>query len=416
MRARKVLLLTYHFPPSGAVAVHRMLGLVRHLPPLGWQPVVVAPPVAPGEPEDLRLLTQVPPETPVVRVPLASGLWGKVVRRIAPYRHWLPRAARACRRLIAEHRPEAIITSSPPCGIHYLGLYLQARYRLPWLACFRDPWVVNTHLPPRTFVFRFDQFGEPLVVRRADRVIANSPLCLEGLQRAYPEQAHKCVVITNGFEPGAPVPPPSPRADEVTLLHAGEFYSGRDPRPLLDALAQLRTEAGLPKLRLSLLGRDTEGCSDLDAECRRRGLEDRVDLPAQVPHEEALRRMQQADVLVLVQTPGYRVTVPAKLYEYLGMRRPILALAEPDGDIAWVLRESGVLHRLAPPTDVAQIRQALLELTRELQQGTPVSGDPAALARFTRAYMAERFAEELDACTRPQSGLIVARGEVCAKR
>src|SRR5450432_3564230 len=114
MPLRKVLILTYHFPPSGAVAVYRMLGLVRYLPKYGWQPIVVAPPRVPWEPEDVSLLAQIPAETPVERVPFASGFLGKIARSLAPESHWLWSASTACQRMIREHRPSAILTTSPP--------------------------------------------------------------------------------------------------------------------------------------------------------------------------------------------------------------------------------------------------------------------------------------------------------------
>src|ERR1035438_3633324 len=98
MPLRKVLLLTYHFPPSGAVAVYRMLGLARHLPAHGWQPIVVAPPRVPWEPVDESLLAQVPAGTPVERIPFAAGFFGKLARYFAPESHWLFKARSACKR------------------------------------------------------------------------------------------------------------------------------------------------------------------------------------------------------------------------------------------------------------------------------------------------------------------------------
>jgi len=92
--------------------------------------------------------------------------------------------------------------------------------------------------------------------------------------------------------------------------------------------------------------------------------------------------------------------VPAKLYEYLGAGRPILALAELDGDIAWVLRESKVLHRIARPNDIAAIKQALDELMSLVNTGAEPAPDPNALQRFTRESMAQRFAECLNEVTR----------------
>ncbi len=393
MPLRKVLLLTYHFPPSGAVAVYRMLGLVRYLPKYGWQPIVVAPPRVPWEPEDVSLLAQVPAETPVERIPFAAGFFGKVARYFAPESHWLLKARSACQRLLREHRPDAVITSSPPGCVHWLGLWL-AKHGLPWLADFRDPWIVNQTIPHWTLHLRYERWLEAKVMRRATRLIANTPMNQRGWAAAYPEQAEKIVTITNGFDPERfPRVGPHTLGNPLLMLHAGELYHGRDPRPLLDALQALR----LPMV-VDFLGRTSGAEFDFAAEIARRGLGDCVKLPGMVSYAEALERMMRADILLLVHTPQWRIGVPAKLYEYLGAGRPILALAEPDSDIAWVLRTSKVLHRIAPPRDVPAIQQALLELTREVQAGSPAAPERDALQQFTRERMAQRFAECLDQC------------------
>jgi glycosyltransferase involved in cell wall biosynthesis len=393
MDVRKVLLLTYHFPPSGAVAVYRMLGLARYLPRFGWQPIVVAPPRVPWEPEDPSLLTQVPPETLVERVPFAEGFLGKIARYLAPEAHWLLKARPACNRMIAAHRPHAIITSSPPGCVHLLGRWLQKRHALPWLADFRDPWITNRKLERRTMHDRLAKYWEAEVMKHATTLIANTPLNHAGWAAAYPQQAHKMVTITNGYDPERFTPVAYAPGSPLTILHAGEFYSGRDPRPFFDAIKEER----LP-VQVRLLGRQTESICNFPNEIRTRGLGDCVTLEDQVPYATAIERMMHTDINLLVHTPEYRVGVPAKLYEYLGAGRPILALAEPDSDIGWVLRASKVLHRIAPPRDVARIRQALVELTREIQAGQAPIPDANALRQFTRERMAERIAECLDAC------------------
>src|SRR5262249_31279898 len=136
---RKFLLLTYHFPPSQTVAVHRMLGLVRYLPALGWQPIVAAPPVVPGEPVDRDLEKLIPAGTTICRIPYPQGFWGKVARKFFPYGCWLPSAMKACRALVHEHQPDVVFTSSPPPCIAYLGEDLKNRFGLPWIADYRDP-------------------------------------------------------------------------------------------------------------------------------------------------------------------------------------------------------------------------------------------------------------------------------------
>jgi glycosyltransferase involved in cell wall biosynthesis len=334
----------------------------------------------------------VPPETKVERVPFASGFFGKVARLIAPEGHWLLRARSACDRLIAEHRPEAVITSSPPGCVHWLGRRLQKRHGLPWLADFRDPWAVN-HARARWS----DRRHETKVMRDANVLIANTPLSARGWAEAYPNAAHKIVTIPNGFDPERFAEQPSESSGvrrRLTILHAGELYGGRDPRPLLDALQQLRADLDV---HIEFLGRSTEQRFDLPAELARRGLGDRVAIHDQAPYGEAIRKMKRADILLLIHTPGSRLGVPAKLYEYLGAGRPILALAEPDGDISWVLRESGACSRIAASTETPGIKQALLELIGEVKNGfAHASGSTA----FTRERMAERFADCLNRCAR----------------
>lgn len=398
MAARTLLLTTFHFPPSAAVAVYRMLGLARYLPEFGWRVVVVAPPEMRDEPVDPALLERVPKETTLVQVPFPQGgLAVKGARRLLGNKVWLGPALAACHDVIRNHKPDLVLTSSPPPAIHYLGLCVQKRYGLPWVASLRDPWILNH--PVRTHPRRWQQTLERWVLGRAQAVVANTPLNLQGLTGAYPELRGKTTIIPNGFDPenfAGLGRTPTDSGKPLLLLHAGEIYSGRDPRPLLDALQQANAASTKPPWKVDFLGRSTQGLCDLPEEIRRRGMEEQILLSSQVPYAQALQRMVQADALLLIHTPGVRLGVPAKLYEYLGAGRPILALAEPDGDIAWVLRTSGVPHRVVPALDVARIRQALADLAVEIRAGDkfrPLLDQEM----FTRRRMAWRMARCLDA-------------------
>jgi glycosyltransferase involved in cell wall biosynthesis len=304
--------------------------------------------------------------------------------------------------VIREHRPEALLTSSPPHPIHLLGQWLKRKYRLPWVADFRDPWVTNGRPRPRWSVSRaVAAFNEREVFRHADAVIANAPLAQEALERGYPQHRSKIVTIPNGFDPGL-FPPPSPRDDPqaARILYAGEMYLGRDPRPFLDAIGGAPGDRLCERysLRVSFLGRASDDAFRLDEEIRRRGLDGRVRLAGQVTYRQTLQEMIDSDVLLLLDTPGRRVGVPAKVYEYLGAGKPILALAEPDGDVAWALQKSGVPHRITPPRDAGRIKQALGELLAELREGRLAVPTPEQLDYFTREQMARRVAECLSDC------------------
>jgi glycosyltransferase involved in cell wall biosynthesis len=279
-------------------------------------------------------------------------------------------------------------------------MYVKQWYGRPWVADFRDPWVVGDRQERwRSLRVWCARRCEASIFRHADRVVCNTPLACAALQASYPDQGNKMIAITNGFDPDAfPSRTSCPgNRRELLLVHTGELYFGRDPRPFLDALRELHN----PSLRVRFLGRASVGDLDLPTEIARRGLESIVELCGQVTYDESLRAMAAADVLILFDSPGRRVGVPAKLYEYLGARAAVLAITEPEGDADWVLRESGVMHRIAASNDSAQIYKALAELVACLSVGRPVSVMPERLAEFTREAMGRRLAETLDGLVIP---------------
>jgi glycosyltransferase involved in cell wall biosynthesis len=308
--------------------------------------------------------------------------------------------------VVREFRPDALLTSSPSNWVHLLGLGLKRRFNLPWVADFRDPWVTDgTPNQGRSLTLRWQTFWERSVMKRADTIVANAPLALKSIQEVYPQHAHKMVTITNGYDAESfPAVPHRAPNGLVTLLHAGEVSQGRDPRPLLDALQGLGQEQqGLAqKLRVRFLGKVTptdiaEGFN-FPGELERRSLRDTVVVEGRVPYQRVLGDMSSTDILLMLDTPGRRIGIPAKAYEYLGARRPILALAERDGDVAWLLKESGIPHRIAPPREPARIRQALLELVKDVRAGQVALPDKEKLAPFTRERLAQRLAQVLNNC------------------
>jgi glycosyltransferase involved in cell wall biosynthesis len=399
-RARRLLIVTYHLPPSAAVASYRMLGFARHLPAHGWRVGFVAPPLVPGEPRDDALLERMPAETAVFPAPYPNSMLSRLAFRFVYNGVWLPRALAVLAKAVHRFKPDVVLTSGPPHCVHVLGLLLKRLYGLPWAACFRDPWSTNGSRARGWFPWApWERYWERRVVRAADLLIANTPLTCEGFRSAFPGQRDKISFVTNGFDPDwFPATRAVPRNDRPTILHAGELYQGRDPRPFLDALQALERErpAAAPPLRLRLLGQATENRFDLRRLIEERGLGHVVELNGQVPYAEALDAMTRADVLLLLDTPGRKFSIPAKLFEYLGAGRPVLALAEQGSDAAWALETSGAPHRLAPPKDAAAIRRALTEIIAGLGRGTFAAAPPEQLAVFTRAHQAGLLAAQLN--------------------
>ena len=396
MTMRRMLLVTYHFPPSAASGAFRMLGFARHLPKFGWRPVVVAPPKIPWEPTDPALAAQVPAETPWYPVPYRQG---GLLQRLAPDSCWLPRAWRACRSAVAGERPELVLTSGPPHQVHLLGLALRRRYGLPWIADLRDPWITDgLGRPPRGARGALASRLERAVFHQADALIANAPGAAEALADHYPALRGRIVTIPNGYDPEAFDFPEAiaTRAEHapIRIIHTGAIYAGRDPRPFLDAIRALvhGPEPLARPIEVVFYGTKPEFDLNLAAEIERRGLTNHVRAGGQVSYARTLRELVAADVLLLLDTPGRRIGVPAKLYEYMGARRPILALGERDGDLARTLRESGATHRISPLTDADAIARALSELSK-----LPPESSPPSL-KFTREALAGELAGLFDRC------------------
>ena len=316
---RNLLLLTYHFPPSSASGTFRMLGFARHLRRFGWRVQVIAPPEMPWDPVDPALSAQVPAETRVYRGALSENR-----RRACCV--WRQARRSGCRSpgerrrdVLRSDRPDLVLTSGPPHIIHLLGLWLKKTQRLPWVADFRDPWISGA-----ARVTTVDALAAVLGKTGIQARGSSGGQCPERpavVLRHLPAQAAKVIMLTNGFDPPAQRAPPPPFTGTIRMLHAGEIYAGRDPLPLLDAIAELKDTPPSPGLamRLEVMGAvHLAGTRDLATEAARRGLASVVQVRGQLPYQEALQEMAQSDLLVLLDGPGRKIGVPAKLYEYFG--------------------------------------------------------------------------------------------------
>jgi glycosyltransferase involved in cell wall biosynthesis len=365
----------------------------------------------PWEPVDPELVKQIPAETTIYPAPYLTS---RIVRRgssLAAWR-WLPQALRACDRAIRAERPAALLTSGPPQEVHWLGLWLKRRHRLPWVADFRNLWCPNGQLGHGhgrcLAAWRIGVQGAA-VIAAADAVIASTPGACAHLRATYPRHRGKFVTLPNGYDQGQfaalatsilPRLPGSP----VRIVHAGAISGGRDPRPFFDAVKNLADGREPLPLAADFYGPSAppESSLDLAREIATRGLGDRVMVHGHVPYARALRAMAEADVLLLLNSPGRAVGVPAKLYEYIGAGRPVLALGERGGDLACVLEQSGIPHRIVPPGDPAAIASALGELAA-IARATParLRGDQD---RFSREAIAGRLAHVLDRCAGRRAG------------
>src|SRR5213082_579936 len=391
----KLLLVTLYFPPSGGGGVQRPLKFASQLPALGIETHVLAPDDSKWVHSDAEL-------------PLPTQAWihraryvGPRGRRIADELHGrsgldlaLRRASTIGRRVLlpdenvtwnATAIPKAIsivrregidvvLTTSPPGSVHLIGAAVQKATGAKWVADLRDSLVLHPHRAVEGAGARAKQKARAgiarLVARRADAIVAASEAIAEETRAIAPRG--RVVTIENGSDFDDFAGLGYSRGDRFRLTHAGSFFGKRDPKPFLRALAG----SGLEDVTVRFVGDFRPGDREF---LETLGLGDRVELIEYVPRRESLRLQRDSDaLLLLIPDAGGRGkgVLSGKVFEYLAAERPILAAVPPDGEAAKLIFSTGA-GVVAPPDDVAALREALLGLHARWSigrlNGTPLS-------------------------------------------
>jgi glycosyltransferase involved in cell wall biosynthesis len=323
---------------------------------------------------------------------------------------WVPWGVRAGIQAARRHRCKALYSSAPEFTSHLVALLTKRLTGLPWIADFRDPWRASPfrHLPYRS-VDQFDAWLERCVIHAADRVVCNTEPVRQDFARRYSAMAHKFVTIPNGFDPDEfadIVPRRTVDASKTVLTHAGCFYGKRRPDAIFQSLAQFERQ-GLPKhdVVLQLLGAEYCDGVPLKEIAAKYGVTDRVRIMGEVPHRHALEYSRGSDIQLLVgfSGPGSDLQIPGKLFEYMGVGQPILALAPPHSAIAAAMNSVKGLGEVCNPDDPSAIAAAIKRLTDryKCESGLrPETGEP--LNQYHRRTQVERMAQLLDSIANRQ--------------
>lgn len=273
---------------------------------------------------------------------------------------WTFAGARRARRVMDESCPECVLSTFPPVSAHLVALRLKSRYpHLRWIADFRDPLHGNPVASKRSLAY--ERFLERLIFRRADVLIANTDAVARRWAEEYPHLRSKIVCVWNGFDPGQQIAPaPLDGHERRHIVHVGEIYGGRHPGLLLESLQRLATRGAFgttpPLLRLvGDIDRSTLPDPALVDRLMTMGL---VDVePATASPAAAISTMAKADSLLLVDWvgPSSGLQVPAKLYPYALIGRPILAITTRHSPVDRILARSGAQARCLYPDDPTDI-------------------------------------------------------------
>jgi glycosyltransferase involved in cell wall biosynthesis len=393
---KRLLIITYYWPPNGGAGVQRWLKFTKYLPQHGWQPVVYTP----SNPEvimpDPALEGEVPAEAEIVRYPITEpygfykrltgrgkdtkvhtgflseekrqgwredlALWVRSNLFIPDARvWWVKPSVRRLKAYLKDHPVDAVVTTGPPHSLHLIGLALKRELGVHWIADWRDPWTnidFYQQLKLTGWADRKHRRLEGDVLREADRTIAVGWTMAAELEALGAKHVD---VITNGYDP-ADVPSPAAPVDEAfSLVHVGSLTATRNAPGLWKALALLCAQDPVfaAKLKLRFVGAVDHTVLASIAEA---GLSEKVERVGPVSHAEAMRHMQRARVLLLLlnDTANARGILTSKLFEYLSVGRPLLSIGPKDGDVARVLGAERIVERGQEELSLSAIR-ALFE-------------------------------------------------------
>jgi glycosyltransferase involved in cell wall biosynthesis len=406
---RRLLLVTYYYPPLAGSGVFRPLRLSKYLPRRGWNVTVLTVTDRVRTLKDPALVAEIPPAVHVRRsgsleprtLFLALNRIGlrALTRRLEPWlmvpddqRGWVLPARRQGLALIREERPDVILSTAGPYSAHLVGLALKRASGLPWVADFRDEWTTNPYLReryPTRWHVAWNQRVERRVLASADRVTCVSEPWLSNLHALLPEApAERFAVLPNGYDGEHFATPAGPLPDRFRVVYTGTFYGHRSPSAFLRAVEHCVSSGSIPRAELEVVlvghGRPPAGANGLVRTLGHR------------PYFEALALLREAAVLLLVvPRAGGAGNHTGKLFQYLASGRPILALA-PEGNVAGALVRESRSGEVTAPDDVPAIAAALERLYHAWRERRPMEQDRAIVERYEATRQAEQWSELLE--------------------
>ena len=394
---KKILLISYHFPPSVAVGGIRIANFVKYLPSFGWTPYVLTikdhylkkidtdrlndigtvkifqtgqfPTIINGylklkalyyslltkrhvtisELEDSYVRSNANNSDPE-KIPRKLKRWFTSLFLMLPdgERNWIIPAVFRAVREIRQEKIDCILTSSPPHSVHLIGFLLKLITGVRWVADFRDPWITpvsrKAHLTCDLAV-KIERWMEYKVIQHADIVLTTTGMLCNKFRESYRTMPqNKFLCLTNGYDREVfSKCRHLKKYEKFTLTYTGTLYVGRTPEPVFNALRELILENKInpQDISVKLVG----DCKYVDGfptakMIRLYALESVVELSDQIPHPEALKIIQRSHLALLFQ-PDQPFCIPAKVYDYMGLGIRILALAE-EGSTSDLIKATGV--------------------------------------------------------------------------
>ena len=369
---KKVLVITYYWPPAGGPGVQRWLKFVKYLRDFGIEPIVYIPENPQYPLLDTSFTNDIPSDITIYKHPIfepyriASLLSKKKTKRISSgiiknknqsflekvmlwvrgnffipdaRKYWVRPSVTFLSGVLEKEGIDTIITTGPPHSVHIIGKYLKELKKVKWIADFRDPWTsIGYHKKLRLTTLAENRHREleRLVLTNADKIVVTSQTTKEEFGSITKSPIK---VITNGFDQ---LKPKNVELDEkFTISHIGSMLTGRNPKNLWKVLGELirENQAIKESLVLQFVGVVSD---DVLESTKEFGLQDHIKVIGYVSHDDAVTYQLKSQILLLaeIDSPETVGIIPGKLFEYMAAERPILGIGPESWEVAQIVAET----------------------------------------------------------------------------
>ena len=374
---KKVLIITYYWPPTGGAGVQRWLKFSKYFREFNWEPIIYTPSNPDFPINDDTLLKDIPKNLTVLKTQITEpyDIYRKIMRKKKTEtvnqgflsegkensmlqsamiwvrgnffipdarKFWIKPSITYLSDYIKKNKIDAIISTGPPHSMHLIALGLHSSFNIPWIADFRDPWTqidFYSQLKLSSYADNKHKKLENSVLTKASKVVTISPSCGTDLEKLG---NRKVDVITNGFDVDDFLFDSNLKPLEGFMFHhIGALNKDRNPYTLWKVLGELCKEN--PEFKKDLIIKFT-GKTDAIAfdDLKKNGILDNVQKTDYLPHSEVVKLMTQSPILLLAlnNTPNNAGVLSGKLFEYLAAKRPIFGIGPPNADAAAILNET----------------------------------------------------------------------------
>ncbi len=433
---KKVLIMTYYWPPSGGSGVQRILKFVKYLPEYGWMPIVLTARDGDYLAIDETLVKDIPDGTRVETVtarefydvyrkatgkkkqetlPVGAYVTNEsdsLMERLAKWVRvnvlvpdarfsWIRPFTKAALKIIEQENIDVLLSTSPPQSVQVAAWRIRKASNIPWVADYRDPWTeifFYQNMKRNALAKGLDEYLERRAIENADKIITVSNQIAKRFRERFPDI--DCKMIPNGYDVSdIPAERPEITHGKFRIGYIGNLMALQNPEILWQVLAELASEDKQFRDDVQL---HFTGKVDVDArrQIEQLGLLDLTVYESYVPHPVAVERMMTSSALlfILPNTPDNKGVLTGKLFEYIASGRPLLAIGPSDGDASQIIHDVDG-GRMCDFDDRAALKARVRELYEAWKSGmlTDMAPDMKRTSQFERKAQAGELAKLLDA-------------------